>query len=57
MYARKKNVDVMNTPGANSNAVAEEVMAMILAYYRHIVQADATTGKACGKRKNTWAAS
>ena len=43
VYARKKNVDVMNTPGANSNAVAEEVMAMILAYYRHIVQADATT--------------
>lgn len=41
--ARKRNVDVMNTPGANSNAVAEEVVAMILAYYRHIVQADTTT--------------
>ena len=26
-YARRKNVDVMNTPGANSNAVAEEVVA------------------------------
>ena len=26
-YARRKNIDVMNTPGANSNAVAEEVVA------------------------------
>ena len=51
VYARKKNVDVMNTPGANSNAVAEEVMAMILAYYRHIVQADATTREGLGKEK------
>ena len=34
VYARKKNVDVMNTPGANSNAVAEEVMAMILPPHR-----------------------
>ena len=24
-YARRKNIDVMNTPGANANAVAEEV--------------------------------
>ncbi len=42
-YARKKNVDVMNTPGANSNAVAEEVVAMMLAVYRHLVPADAST--------------
>ena len=42
-YARKKNVDVMNTPGANSNAVAEEVIAMILARYRHVVPADIST--------------
>ena len=26
-YARKRGIDVMNTPGANSNAVAEEVIA------------------------------
>ncbi|NLB65842.1 MAG: hypothetical protein GX803_05175 [Lentisphaerae bacterium] len=39
-HARKKGVDVMNTPGANSNAVAEEVIAMILADARHIVAAD-----------------
>lgn len=39
-YARKKGVDVLNTPGANSNAVAEEVIAMMLADARHIVAAD-----------------
>lgn len=39
-HARSKGVDVMNTPGANSNAVAEEVVAMMLADARHLVQAD-----------------
>ena len=39
-YARKKGVDVMTTPGANSNAVAEEVIALMLADARHIVAAD-----------------
>ena len=42
-YARKKNIDVMNTPGANSNAVAEEVIAMMLASARHVVAADKST--------------
>jgi len=42
-HARKKNVDVMNTPGANSNAVAEEVIALWLAAYRFIVPGDVTT--------------
>ena len=42
-YARKRNVDVMNTPGANSNAVAEEVIALMLASARHVVTADKTT--------------
>ncbi len=42
-YARKKNIDVMNTPGANSNAVAEEVVALILAAYRFVVPADIST--------------
>ncbi len=42
-HARKKGVDVMNTPGANANGVAEEVVAMMLADARHIVKADATT--------------
>ena len=39
-YARKRGVDVMNTPGANANAVAEEVIALILADKRHVIQAD-----------------
>jgi D-3-phosphoglycerate dehydrogenase len=42
-HARRKNVDVMNTPGANANGVAEEVIAMMLADARHIVAADTTT--------------
>ena len=42
-YARRRGVDVMNTPGANSNAVAEEVVALMLADARHIVAADANT--------------
>jgi len=41
-HAREKGVDVMNTPGANSNAVAEEVVAMMLADARHMVAADAS---------------
>jgi D-3-phosphoglycerate dehydrogenase len=41
-YARQKGIDVMTTPGANSNAVAEEVVAMMLADARHIVEADAS---------------
>ncbi|MEM4247694.1 MAG: 3-phosphoglycerate dehydrogenase family protein [Candidatus Nanoarchaeia archaeon] len=44
-YARKKNIDVMNTPGANANAVAEEVVAMMLAVCRHLVPADISTRK------------
>ena len=42
-YARRKGIDVMNTPGANANAVAEEVFAMMLAASRHIVPADIDT--------------
>ena len=42
-YARKKGVDVMNTPGANANGVAEEVVAMMLADARHVVKADEST--------------
>lgn len=42
-YARRKGIDVMNTPGANSNAVAEEVFALALAAYRHVIPADIDT--------------
>jgi D-3-phosphoglycerate dehydrogenase len=41
-YARKKGIDVMNTPGANSNGVAEEVVALMLADARHLIKADAS---------------
>lgn len=50
-YARKKNIDVMNTPGANANGVAEEVVAMILACYRHLVPADNTTRQGLWEKK------
>ena len=39
-YARQKKVDVMTTPGANANAVAEEVVALMLADARHLIEAD-----------------
>lgn len=42
-YARKKGIDVMNTPGANANAVAEEVIAMMLADARRLIEADIST--------------
>ncbi len=42
-YARKKGIDVMNTPGANANAVAEEVVALMLADARHVIAADLST--------------
>ncbi|MEI6890779.1 MAG: NAD(P)-dependent oxidoreductase [Pontiella sp.] len=42
-HARANGVDVMNTPGANANAVAEEVVALMLADARHIIPADAST--------------
>jgi D-3-phosphoglycerate dehydrogenase / 2-oxoglutarate reductase len=41
-YARTKGIDVMNTPGANANAVAEEVVALMLADSRFLVPADAS---------------
>ena len=47
-YAREKNISVMNTPGANANAVAEEVIAMVLAVKRHIISAD------CSARQGLW---
>lgn len=52
VYARKKNIDVMNTPGANANGVAEEVVAMALACFRHIVPADVSTRAGRWEKKN-----
>ncbi|MDA0576656.1 MAG: NAD(P)-dependent oxidoreductase [Verrucomicrobia bacterium] len=39
-HARKRDVDVMNTPGANANAVAELVVSLMLADARHLLEAD-----------------
>ena len=41
-HARARGVDVMNTPGANSNGVAEEVVGLMLADARHFIAADAS---------------
>ena len=50
-YARKRGVDVMNTPGANANAVAEEVVALMLADARFIVPADASVRRGEWEKK------
>ena len=42
-HARKRDVDVKNSPGANANAVAEEVIAMILADMGFVIHADILT--------------
>lgn len=42
-HCRRQGVDVMNTPGANANGVAEEVFALALAAYRHVPEGDRTT--------------
>lgn len=39
-YATEKNVQVMNTPGANSNSVAELAMAFMLSAFRRLPYAD-----------------
>ena len=52
VYARKKNIDVMNTPGANANGVAEEVVAMTLACFRHVVPADISVRAGRWEKKN-----
>ncbi|AKJ64225.1 NAD(P)-dependent oxidoreductase [Kiritimatiella glycovorans] len=50
-YARQRGVDVMNTPGANANAVAEEVVTLMLADARHVVQADVSTREGKWEKK------
>ena len=51
-YARSKGIDVMNTPGANANAVAEEVVALMLADARHVIPSDASTRVGKWEKKN-----
>lgn len=50
-YARTKGIDVMNTPGANANAVAEEVVALMLADARHVIPSDASTRQGLWEKK------
>jgi len=50
-FARKRGVDVMNTPGANANAVAEEVVALMLADARFLLPADASCRKGDWEKK------
>mgnify|MGYP005691836541 CR=1 FL=1 len=51
-YARNKGVDVMNTPGANANAVAEEVVALMLADARHLIPGDISCRQGKWEKKN-----
>lgn len=51
-FARSKKIDVMNTPGANANAVAEEVIALMLADARHLIPADASARAGKWEKKN-----
>ncbi|MBM4155751.1 MAG: hypothetical protein FJ221_12090 [Lentisphaerae bacterium] len=50
-HARKKGIDVMNTPGANANGVAEEVVALMLADARHVIKADASCRAGAWEKK------
>lgn len=51
-YARSRGIDVMNTPGANSNAVAEEVLALMMAHARHLIPADISCRSGKWEKKN-----
>ena len=51
-YARSRGVDVMNTPGANANAVAEEVVALMLADARHLISGDISCRAGRWEKKN-----
>ena len=50
-FARSKKIDVMNTPGANANGVAEEAIGMMLAVARHFVPGDKTTREGLWEKK------
>lgn len=50
-YARSKKIDVMNTPGANANGVAEETVGLMIAVARHFVPGDQTTRAGLWEKK------
>lgn len=41
-YARKKGIEVLNTPECSTNSVAEHTMALMLGLVRNLAQADAS---------------
>jgi D-3-phosphoglycerate dehydrogenase len=53
-YARSKKIDVMNTPGANSNAVAEQTIGLMLSVARHFVPADQSTRSGLWEKDKFW---
>ena len=50
--AKEKNMIVMNTPGANSNATAEHAFSLIMSLLRKIPFANETTHKGQWEKKN-----
>ena len=50
--AKEKNIIVMNTPGANSNATAEHAFSLIMSLLRKIPFANETTHKGQWEKKN-----
>tara|TARA_Y100000590_G_scaffold112107_1_gene127838 strand:+ start:593 stop:1540 length:948 start_codon:yes stop_codon:yes gene_type:complete len=51
IFANKKNIIVMNTPGGNTNATAEHTFSLILSLYRNIPEANNTTHKGLWEKK------
>ena len=49
--AKKNNIIVMNTPGANANATAEHSVALILSLIRNIPYANSSTHKGNWEKK------
>ena len=50
--AKKNNIIVMNTPGGNTNATAEHTLSLLMALYRDIPLANASTHKGLWEKKN-----
>tara|TARA_Y100001970_G_C14020092_1_gene743033 strand:- start:15 stop:950 length:936 start_codon:yes stop_codon:yes gene_type:complete len=52
LFAKEKNMIVMNTPGGNANATAEHAFALIMSLLRKIPFANETTHKGQWEKKN-----
>ena len=49
--AKKKNIIVMNTPGANTNATAEHSLSLLISVYKNIPLANSTTHDGLWEKK------